>query len=302
MNIKQGIIVVVLLIFVVGFGLLIAHFSDDGLNFQEHSSKVAVTIYPLYDIVQNIAGDTLEVALILPPGASPHFYEFSPRQLTRLQQTRVIFAIGYGIDDWLGDISNALPHAEIEQVDSGITLRKTDEGSIDPHYWLNFPNAEIIAENVALRLSILHPEFSEVYRQNLEQYLITLRIAEEETQAILAPYGGEHIITLHDAWEYFADNFQLTILGTFESEAGAEPTPQYLSSLQKAIKDYSITLIFAESQFSNTSVENFAKSNGIGIALLDPLGGVFGRESFIELMRYNAQTIFDAFLAREGQE
>ncbi len=46
--------------------------------------KVAATIFPLYDIVRNIAGKKLHVSLLVPPLASPHTFEFTPHEIAGL--------------------------------------------------------------------------------------------------------------------------------------------------------------------------------------------------------------------------
>ncbi|MEX0877818.1 MAG: zinc ABC transporter substrate-binding protein, partial [Candidatus Spechtbacterales bacterium] len=68
-------------------GVLIGLFftvSNQDLDVENNKLKVAATIFPLYDIVSNVAGDSVDVELLLPSGASPHFYEFTPRQLAGL--------------------------------------------------------------------------------------------------------------------------------------------------------------------------------------------------------------------------
>ena len=85
---------------------------------------VAATIYPLYDMARNVAGDNAEVKLILPPGASPHLFEFFPRQLKELQNVKAVFAIGHGLDDWATQVINVSRNARVIIVDYGIDLRK----------------------------------------------------------------------------------------------------------------------------------------------------------------------------------
>jgi zinc transport system substrate-binding protein len=34
--------------------------------------KVAATVFPVYDIVRQVAGGSVDIVLLLPPGASPH--------------------------------------------------------------------------------------------------------------------------------------------------------------------------------------------------------------------------------------
>ena len=47
--------------------------------------KLSATIFPLYDILKNVGGDLVDVHLIVPPGASPHIYEFSPKDLGKMK-------------------------------------------------------------------------------------------------------------------------------------------------------------------------------------------------------------------------
>jgi zinc transport system substrate-binding protein len=99
------------------------------------------------------------------------------------------------------------------------------------------------------------------------------------------------ILTFHDAWFCFADNFGLKIAGTFEPAAGEEPGPRYLADLQREIKARHIRIIFIEPQFSMGVLKSFAKDSGVKIAELDPLGGVEGRTTYLELMKFNARSI-----------
>ena len=44
---------------------------------------VFVTIPPLAEFVQRVGGQRVRVEVMIPPGADPHTYEPTPRQLTR---------------------------------------------------------------------------------------------------------------------------------------------------------------------------------------------------------------------------
>jgi ABC-type Zn2+ transport system substrate-binding protein/surface adhesin len=108
---------------------------------------------------------------------------------------------------------------------------------------------------------------------------------------VLAPARGKSILTLHDAWFYFAENFGLKIAGTFEPAAGQEPTPRYIAELQRTIKREHIGIMFIEPQLSSRVLETFAEDNHVGIAKLDPLGGVEGRSTYLQIMEFNADAI-----------
>lgn len=252
---------------------------------------VAATIYPLYDIARNVAGDAAAVELIVPPGNSPHLFEFSPRQLQTLQNAKAVFAIGHGLDNWVTQVTNVVKGARVIVMDQGIDLRKFEDGTTDPHYWLNFGNARKITENIAEALIQMDPVHAELYHENAKAYKEKLAGKERELKGVLGPAQGIPILTFHDAWFYYSENFGLKIAGTFESAAGEEPTPRYLAELQQKIKTEHIHIIFIEPQISSAVLKSFAKDNNVNMAELDPLGGVGGRTTYLELMEFNADSI-----------
>ena len=293
---------------------------------------VAATIFPLYDIVRDVAGEHATVELLLPPGASPHFFEFSPRQLDALQKTQKAFVIGHGIDDWANDAFDAL-NVQTITVDHNISLRDADahhdhgeedeyeegeheedeheheegeheeheedeheHGDVDPHYWLDPTNAIIITQTVANTLAELDPSHADDYKQNAATYISDLSQTDTVLQERLTTLPHKEIITIHAAWGYFADHFGLTIAGTFMPQAGEEPSPQYLEALEKAAKESSGGVIFSEPQLATDALKAFAESHDLKIAIIDPIGGVQGRDTYRDLMVYNIDTIINALM------
>jgi zinc transport system substrate-binding protein len=70
--------------------------------------KVAVSIFPLYDVTKRIAGDRLDVILVLPPGKSEHGYDPTPKEIARLDGAKLGIAVGLDMDTWVeGIMKNA---------------------------------------------------------------------------------------------------------------------------------------------------------------------------------------------------
>jgi len=318
---KRTIVLIVGALILIGafVGLLI---SRQPSGTESDQLAVAATIFPVADIARNVAGDTARVEVLLPPGASPHLFEFSPRQIRELQGTKIIFAVGHGLDDWALTAANALESAEVATVDEDIPLRQLEaedehdeehgdevdehehehehanSDGLDPHYWLSLDNAASIADNIAAELARIDPANAATYQANAAAYQQQLSEKQAELRNQLKPLTGTKIVTLHDAWGYFADSFGLTIAGVFEPSGGREPTPRFLRELQEVIDQEDISIIFSEPQLATSSLQNFARDNNLGIAIIDPLGGVPERDSFIELMEFNAAAVRDAISQR----
>lgn len=286
---------------------------------QSSSAEVAATIFPIYDITQSIAGDDVHVTLILDPGVSTHTYEPTTEKLRTLTDVKVVYAIGEGLDDWVDTITNSV-QAEKVTLEPGIELRGSEEeeeheheedheededhdanqdeeehghshDGDDPHYWLTIPNAKIIAKTIAEDLSDRYPEYSENFEKNLATYLTELEAADQEIRQIVAEAENQEIVTMHDAWYYFAEEYGFEVVGTFEPTAGREPTPQYISALIETVEEHHLTTLFSEPQISTDSIQTIANDLGVTIRVLDPIGGIDERQSYIDLMIYNAKTI-----------
>lgn len=292
----------------------------------EEEIDVATTIFPVYDMTQNIVGDTLTVDYILPAGASPHTYEPTPRDLRALENASVLYTIHENFDGWavpLGttngidvlDLSTTVElmefadnHADEEEHgheegddhhdDDHNDEDKDDHGHVhegdDPHYWLSFDNAMVLVNAINADLSERFPEHAAVFADNTASYLEALEDAKRQAEIALTAIDNPHLITMHTAWAYFADGFDLEIVGTFEPDAGENPTPRQIEALIALSDQYEITTIYSEPQLSEAAVESFASDANLAIAVLDPLGGLPGRESYIDLMLYNVNTIADA--------
>lgn len=282
-----------LVLVAVALAMVISCFRGTEAPVQTASQKftVAATIYPLYDVACNVVGSQGAVKIIVPPGASPHLFEFSPKQIKNLQDVRAVFAIGHGLDNWAAQIANVVKGSRVIVVDQGIDLRTFKDGTTDPHYWLHFGNASIIADNIARALTAIDPAHAEIYLANTRAYKQKLAAEQRRLDEALKPARGIPILTFHDAWFYFAEDFGLTIKGTFEPAAGEEPTPRYLAELQKKIKAEHIDIIFVEPQLSTGLLKSFAQDNKVRIAELDPLGGVERRMTYLALMDFNANAV-----------
>jgi zinc transport system substrate-binding protein len=66
--------------------------------------KVAVSIFPLYDVTKRIAGDRFDVILVLPPGKSEHGYDPTPKEIARLDGAKLGIAVGLDMDTWVENI------------------------------------------------------------------------------------------------------------------------------------------------------------------------------------------------------
>jgi zinc transport system substrate-binding protein/manganese/iron transport system substrate-binding protein len=264
--------------------------------------KVAATIFPLYDIARSVAGSVAEVVLVLPPGASPHTFEPTPASVRALSGAQVLFVIGHGLDDWAARLAHGAGVPHVVRVDAGMTLRRTNDtgrGRVDPHYWLSAENAKTIARTVAAELARRAPSRRAEIERSLATYLARLDAADIEVRELLADLPSRKIATFHEAFGYFAAAYGLEMAAVFEPYAGLEPSPRFVVEFQRKIRASGVRVVFTEPQLSVDSLRPIARDLGVTLAILDPLGGLPGREGYIDLLRFNACAVAGAL--RGGQ-
>ncbi|GEM_PF-1266729 len=287
---------------------------------ENNQPTVAATFSPLYDIVKNVTcaedicqrsdesawfNSEILVQQLVPTGMDPHSFELRPSDLIALKNTKIIFYFGHGIDDWSLEVTDVWPEITLCRVDTNIELINDteEESGYNPHYWLSVENAKKITENVRYCLLQVFPEKQQPIDANIFHYkesvLDELKRKIEQKLEILP---NRNIITFHNAWPYFAKEFGLEIVGTFEPFPGKESTPRYLIDLQNTIKEYDIKVIFSEPQQSDENLRQLARDLGLKLAVLVPEGArdiPHSRNqiqniqdlSYENMMLYNATTI-----------
>jgi ABC-type Zn uptake system ZnuABC Zn-binding protein ZnuA len=265
---------------------------------QDTHPTLAATIFPLFDIVRHVAGPAAAVTLMLPPGASPHTFEPTPSQVRALAGARVIFVVGHGLDDWAARLARSAGAARVVVVDRGVVLRREADGTVDPHYWLAPANAKAIARTVAGELEGLVPARRSDIQSALTRYLGQLDAVEAEIRGILADLPTRRIATFHDAFGYFAEAFGLEVAAVFEPYPGREPSPRFVAEFQRKVRAAGVHTLFAEPQLSLDPLRPLARDLGVTLSVLDPLGGVSGRDTYLELLRFNARQVAAAVRGR----
>ncbi len=284
---------------------------------------VAATIFPIYDMVRTIGGETVGVELILDPGASPHTFEPTPQQIARLRGSEAIFTIDYGIDSWSSDIAKAAGISEIIVLDENVELMHSDDdhnhdhdhdhdtdhdedeqfSGIDPHYWLSVPNAKGMSDQITAELSRLYPEQAETFAANNTAYQAELDVLATEMQQQLSTLNSDgsapRIAVFHNAWSYFERDHTVNIVASFEPFPGESPSAQYLQQFQETVQRENVSAVFGEPQFSTQELEPVAADLGLSIGTIDPVGGVEGRDSYLEMMRYNTEQIVSTLQSAE---
>lgn len=94
--------------------------SKDGL-------KVYASVYPMYDFTKKIAGDKLDVEMIMPQGTEPHGWEPDSNAIKNLENANLFIYNGAGLESWTDKVLDSLSNKDLKVVEAseGVDLIKS---------------------------------------------------------------------------------------------------------------------------------------------------------------------------------
>jgi len=242
--------------------------------------SVFVSILPQKQFVERIAGDLVDVTVMVEAGSDPHTYEPRPAQMAALQDASIYFTTGVPFEDvWMQRIAASKPEMRIVDGAAGITRvarvegdedgHEHPEGSLDPHVWLAPGLVKIQAGNICRALQEVDPANSAVYAENLGAFLAELDLLSAEIGTLLERSGTNEFLVFHPAWGYFADEFGLEMISV--EQGGQEPSPSELAGMIALARERGITVVFAQPEFSTDAADVIAREIGGSVVLVSPL-------------------------------
>lgn len=275
-----------LFVFLLPLFILIAGCRPDASH-QAGKPVVTVTILPFRYFVEQLAGDCVEVNVLVPPGANHHAYDPTPRQLQDLERSKALFMNGYlGFEQtWLPKVRRNLPQLPVVDLSVGIDLI-TIEGSEgehedeadhtghshegpDPHYWLSARDARILAGNMARGLITACPQEEPLIRKNLNLLLARLDSLDGKFSQSFLGIKNRSFIIFHPALNYFARDYNLTQHSM--EWGGKEPTAAHFRDLIDLAKTENIRVIFVQKEYDQENARTLAREIGADMITIDPM-------------------------------
>ncbi len=231
-------------------------------------SVVVVSVAPQAFFVERIAGDRVDVEIMIPPGASPHTFEPSIQQMKRVSAAAAWIKIGHPDllfeRDWHDRFVAANPELAVVTGCEGVEFHHHD-----PHVWVSPEVAEVLAARTEQALSTAFPEHAADFAENLRRLQAEITELDAELASRLEPYRGRRFLVFHPAWGYFAERYGL--IQTPIEEGEKEPSPRQLAELVDLARSEHLHTVFVQPQMMEQSARVVARDIGGEVVAIDPL-------------------------------
>ena len=262
--------------------------------------RIVTSFYPIYVATINITQgvDGVEVHnMTKPQTGCLHDYQLMTEDMKTLENADAFVINGAGMEDFMDKVTEQQKNLKVIDASRGIKLIHDEEGD-NPHVWLSVTDAIQQVRNIADQLKEADPAHADAYEKNAAAYIEKLTSLKTEMHAALDNVPHKDIVTFHEAFPYFAEEFHLNIIGVVEREPGTEPTPTELQETIEQVKGLSAKVLFTEPQYSPAAAETIARETGAKIYTLDPVvtgeATPAAKDAYLDTMRKNMNTLKEA--------
>ena len=262
--------------------------------------KVAATLFPYYDFVRQVAGDQVELSLVIPAGMDSHSFEPTPKDIRIMQEADVIIANGGAMEHWVDQVVDSFDREDqtvvimmdhVDAVEEEIVegMEHSDEGhghvhvhedgeedghleedesqyeiEYDEHIWTSPVNAMRMVDVIAETLTERDPDHGAMYQAGAAAYLEELERLDKEFREV-RDSAVHDMIVMGDKFplRYFVDTYGLRYRAAFSGcSSDTEPSARTIAYLIDKVKEEGLPVIYYLELSSHRVAEIIGEETG----------------------------------------
>ncbi len=271
-------------------GYIKTNWVNNNANITSKKIQVIASFFPMYEFAKNIGGDKADVSIFIPIGQEPHGWEPPTQQIQDVQNSQLFIYNGAGMEAFIpGFLSGGnFPNTTFVRASQGIEMQDADvqhmnqdeagpviaQGGKDPHVWNDPILAEQEVRNIGDAMKKVDPANAQYYENNTNVYIVKLDKLDKNIRSGLSNCKTHTFVSFHNAFNYFAQRYNLTDVWISGIAPEAEVAPQDIERVENIAKTDNTKIIFAEDLVDPKLAETLASDIGAQVRILSPLEGI----------------------------
>lgn len=297
--------------------------NTDSSTSDDKKTEIYTSTFATAAIAREIGGDQVNVKMIVPPGADPHSYEPTSKQLTEIAKGDLFLLTGTTLEPYSKKIQESLKGTDVRFIETSkdVTLLKSDatlhaheeeehtedeqaheeeghdHGKYDPHVWLDPVNAKAMARSITVALSKEVPKDKATFEKNLKAFDQQADALDKEFKQAVADGSKKELLVTHAAYGYLAERYGFTQLPIAGISPSDEPSQKQLAALVKEARMHDLKYVAFEETVSPKVARVIQKEIGAKSVTIHNLESVTKSQqnsSYFKLMEENVQTLEQA--------
>lgn len=276
--------------------------------------KAVATFSILSDLLAEVAGDKVELSVVVGPDIDAHAYQPRPTDARALADAKVLVSNGLGFEGWIDRLAKAAPFkGKAIVATAGVATLKADANhghshghshghGPDPHCWQDVQRVRTYVANIAKGLAEADPPNAAQYRERAQAYDRRLVELDAWVKAEIAkvPADKRRAITGHDSFRYFSSAYGVKFQSPRGYNTSSEPSARDVAALIREVREQRIKALFVENMTNPGLIDQIAKESGavVGPRLYtDALSGPDGpAPTYEKMMRHNVTALVAGML------
>lgn len=281
--------------------------------------QIVTDIAPVHSLVSMVIGEHADITLLVPPSQSPHSFSLKPSQIRAMNHASLIVILSDNFTPALSRHINSLENkkalllklsnsSDIQTEDDQETHQpqhehatKSDNASNtsanihaarinDAHTWLNAENAITWIDRIADMAIQLDKENQSSYLLNAKNAKVDLTALHTSLKNQLTSVQSAHYIVYHDAYQHFAEGYNLQKPVAIALSDARAPGAKKLREIREKVKHS--TCVFSEILHGDSIVDTVTEGLPVKRGVLDPIGSTIpiGPTHYLQLMRAMANS------------
>jgi len=261
-------------------------------NTNEDQIEIITSIFPMYEIVKEVAGDRANVSLMVGSNEDAHHYEPSAQAIANVNEADVFVYSSDVMEFWVSDLLDVVENDALKVIEYGEDLNLEieeskehalhgeeahddhdhdhahDHGGLDPHFWLNLVAVNNQLPKIVETLSEVDPDGAEYYEENAEMFSNRLLTLDQEYLEAFADATNRVFVVQHQAFGHLADRYHLEQVAVGGLSTEVEASPKALAEIIDFVNEQEVPVIYYQSGGNSAVAETIANETNTEIAVL----------------------------------
>ena len=276
-------------------------------NINNNLPFVVATNSVICDLTKQVAGDTINLICLIPPGINPINYKPVPEDNQAIKNASLVLYHGYNFEPGLIKIIEEIKKPKLKIAVAKtigvnfIKIGKDGKQIVEPHVWHNPNNTIKMVEIINSSLIKLVPENKNIYNRNTKKVTKEINQINSWIKSRLAsiPDKNRKLITTSSAMIYYVKAYDIPYsvnLGNVKNMGKLTDTE--VRNLAKDIQKAKVPTIFADTNTNSNLLTPVATAAKVKVSqkplYIDGLGelGSDG-ETYQKMMTANTRTIVE---------
>ena len=242
---------------------------------------VYASFHAMYDFTKTIAGEAIQVELLLPAGASAHHWEPSARDMARLSDADAFIFHGAGMEHFTDALQGSLGN-QLIFVEASAAVEPGLAGA-DPHLWLNPLYALRMKETIKEALIDIYEDGAYVFRENFNEASYRLMELDAAFRQAADDFVRRDIVVSHGAFGHLSHAYGLNQVTIEGLQVRIDPSPARMVDVIGFVRENGVTTIFYDKD--PAIAQTVADATGVSVVMLDTFEGVTYDDYFTVMWR-----------------